>query len=332
MPARRLLAPCLVLAALNVAPAGAAPAGTAPHMAASDNDAWRPAAIAALRERADADSLASAAAIAFVADPKARLEPARSDVALELAARASVAAPDDPAIGWVQVRLCASTPGCDIRDAATAMRWLDPDNAAAWLPTLDAAEKDRDPVEIDRVIADMAQGVRFDFYWNRIVVMLFDALKAVSKSLPKGAVNTDAGRLADARAIGAGEILPPLAPLIEACRESTATSERREFCQKIAKNLQQGDTIVAQLAGLSIERHFLSADSKEYRALGERRRILEWRVASAENFDAPVLPWLKNAHARWHIARMRALRRDEDVLLAILREQGTPIDPPEMHP
>lgn len=327
MPALRPLARCLLLAALSAAPAAAAP-----RAAASDAQAWRPAAAAALRQRTDADSLASAAAIAFVADPKSHLDPARSDAALELAARAAAAAPDDAAVGWVRMRLCASTPGCDIRDAATAMRWLDPDNAAAWLPTLNAAEKDKDLVEIDRVIADMAQGVRFDFYWNRVVVMLFDALKAVSRNLPKGAVDSDAGRFESVRAIAAGEILPPLAPLIEACRESAAASERREFCQKIAKNLQQGDTIVAQLAGLSVERHFLPADSKEYRALGERRRVLEWRVAEAEKFDAPMLPWVKNAHARWRVARMHALRREEDVLLAILKEQGTPIDPPENHP
>jgi hypothetical protein len=327
VPARCLLAHCVILGALLIAPASAAP-----RPSTGEGESWRAAAIAALRQRSDGPSLASAAALAFAADPRARSEPARSEAALELAARASALAPDDPAIGWIQVRLCANTPGCDIRDTATAMRWLDPDNAAAWLPTLNAAEKDKDGVEIDRVIADMAQGVRFDFYWNRIVVMLFDALKAVSKSLPKGAIDSDAGRLASVRVIAAGEILPALSPLIEACRESAAGSERREFCQKIAKNLQQGDTILAQLAGLSIERHFLPADGREYRALGERRRVLEWRVASAEKFDAPVLPWLKNAHARWRVARMRALRRDEDVLLAILREIGAPIDPPEMHP
>ncbi len=327
MPARRLLAHCLTLAALIVAPAAAAPRGTS-----SESESWRAAASAALRQRGDAGSLASAAALSFVVDPRVRLDPPRSGAALELAARASALAPDDAAIGWIRVRLCAITPGCDIRDTATAMRWLDPDNAAAWLPTLTAAEKDKDSVEIDRVIADMAQGVRFDFYWNRIVVMLFDALKAVSKSLPKGTIDSDAGRLGSVRVIAAGEILPPLSPLIEACRESAPATERREFCQKIAKNLQQGDTILAQLAGLSIERHFLPADSKEYRALGERRRVLEWRVASAEKFDAPMLPWLKNAHARWRVARMRALRRDEDVLLAILKEAGAPIDPPEIHP
>jgi hypothetical protein len=90
--------------------------------------------------------------------------------ALELAARASACDPDDAAIGWIRLQLCASTPGCDIRDTATAMRWLDPDNAAVWLPTLAAAERTRIRSRSIASLQDMAQGVRFDFYWNRIVV------------------------------------------------------------------------------------------------------------------------------------------------------------------
>ncbi len=327
MPSRFLMAQCAVLGALVAWRADAAP-----RNALSDHEHWRAATIMALRERADADSLATAAALSYLVDPKARMEPARGDAVLELAARAGALAPDDASIAWIRVRLCASTPGCDIRVTATALRWLDPDNAAAWLPTLAAAVKDKDSVEIDRVLADMAQGTRFDFYWNRVVVLMFDSLEAVSKNLPKDAVDSDAGRLARVVGIAAGEIIPSFSPLTEACRESAAGTERREFCQKIAKNLQQGDTIVAQIAGLGIERHLSAADSKESRALGERRRVLEWRAAAAGKFDVPVLPWRKNAHARWRVARMRALRREEDVLLAILKEQGTPVDPPEIHP
>jgi glutathione S-transferase len=86
---------------------------------------------------------------------------------------------------------------------------------------------------------------------------------------------------------------------------------------------------LAQLAGLSIERR-LPADSKEC----PRTRRAPPRAGMARRLGreirrARVLPWLKNAHARWRVREMRALRREEDVLIAILREQGTPIDPPE---
>jgi hypothetical protein len=318
---RRLLWSVVLVAALS------GPRADAGGTASSEWDrgpSWQAAAIAALVQRGDAASLATAALLS--------LKHAAGDAAaaLELATRASEAAADDPAIGWIHVRVCASVPGCDLRDAATAVRWLDPDNAAAWLPTLAAAQRDKDGTEVDRVLADMAQGERFDFYWNRIVALMYDALKAVSRNLPKNALESDALRLDSVAGLAAGEVMPPLRPLMDACRESSLATERRESCLKIAKSMQQGDTIMTQIAGLELERRFVAPDGREFRTLAERRRTLEWRVANAEQFAAPVLPWLKNAHARWRIARMRSLPREDDVLIAILRAQGMPIDPPEV--
>ncbi len=286
--------------------------------------AWQTAAVAALTKRGDANSLATAAVLSL------RSGDGASPSALELAVRAGDAAANDAAIGWIHVRVCANTPGCDVRDAATAVRWLDPENAAAWLPTLAAAQRDRDGTEVDRVLADMAQGERFDFYWNRTLALMFDALKSVARTLPKHALDSDAARLDSVAEIAAAELVPPLAPLMDACRESPPGTERRESCLKIAKSMQRGDTIIAQIGGLNLEKRFVAPDGREFRTLSDRRRTLEWRVASVGPFEAPVLPWLKNAHARWRVARMRSLSREDDVLIAILREQGTPIDPPEV--
>jgi hypothetical protein len=96
--------------------------------------------------------------------------------------------------------------------------------------------------------------------------------------------------------------------------------------------MQRGDTVAAQMAGFSIERRLLAADGKETRAIAERRHVLEWRVAAAAKFDDPLLPWTKNAHARARLAHMRALPREEDVCIAILREHKMALDPPEVHP
>jgi hypothetical protein len=210
------------------------------------------------------------------------------------------------------------------------VRWLDPQNAAAWLPTLAAAQRDKDGTEVDRVLADMAQGERFDFYRNRIVALMYDALKSVARNVPDHALASDAARLDSVAELATAELLPSLKALMDACRESPPDTERRESCLKIAKSMQRGDTIMAQMGGLDLEKRFAAPDGKEFRTLAERRRTLEWRVASASPFEAPVLPWLRNAHARWRVARMRSLSREDDVLIAILREQGTPIDPPEV--
>lgn len=275
---------------------------------------WKISASIVLSARSDANSLATAALLS------------PTDGA-QLAWRASVLAPDSVPIAWVRLRLCAMTPGCDFRDAATAMRWIAADNPAAWLPTLGVAFKDSDTVEVERVLFDMSQGRHFDVYAMPVAVLMFDALTAAAKSLPKGYAASDDARLSLVISVAAAKLVPSFMTLEEVCRDSSPGTERRDACLKIAQRLQRSDTVHGELAGIIIEKHAVAADSKEAASLTERRRVLESLVSLAAKFDTPLLPWSKSAHARWHLERMRALPREQDVLLAILREQGTPSAP-----
>lgn len=313
----------LVAAHSAIALGSAAVQAANPKTESDKYQVWRNAAAQALIERADGDSLATAAALTFLGSTKS--------AALNLAVRASALAPQDAGIGWLHLQLCANTPACDIRDAATTMRWVDADNGAAWLPTLATAQKEKDAIEVDRILAGMAQGARFDLYWNRVVVLMFDALKGAGKELPEQVLKSDWTRLNAVMGIADGEIIPSFTPLVDACRESAAGTERRESCLKLSKTMQRGDTIVAQVVGLGIEKRLVTPDGKEARAIVERRHVLEWRVSTAAQFDTPLLPWLKNARARSRLAHMRAKSREEDVCIAILREHGMAIDPPEDH-
>jgi hypothetical protein len=298
--------------------------------AADRYPAWRAAAAQVLIGRGDANSLAAAAALSFVGPPqklKADSAAAKS-AAVELAARASELEPDNPSIAWLRLELCAATAGCDIREAATTMRWVDADNGAVWMATLAAAQKDRDTVEVDRVLQDMARGSRFDLYFNRTVVILFDALRQVAAGLPTGYVPSDLSRLSEAMAITGAEIVPPFGPLLAACRESS-TAERRENCLTLSKAMQHGDAVVTQMAGFTLERRLSGPDGKAARSIAERRRVLEWRIATASRSDVPLFPWSTNALARARIAQMRAAPREEDVDIAILRKRKLPLEPPE---
>ena len=96
--------------------------------------------------------------------------------------------------------------------------------------------------------------------------------------------------------------------------------------------MQRGDTVIAQMAGFSMERRLSPPDSKEARTAAEHRRVLEWRVSAARQFDEPMLPWLRSARARARIAQMRAIPREEDLDIAILRKHKMPLEPPEDHP
>jgi hypothetical protein len=330
--------PVAPVAAGAATPAAAAPGTHTPrphsHAAEAKYQIARADAAAILSTRADANSLAAAAALRYSGPGygektvSLNLKPS----ALELADRASELAPQDASIGWLHLQLCSGTPTCDIRDVATILRWVDADNGAAWLQTLASAQKDRDSMEVDRILADMARAARFDLYWNRIVVLMVDALEAARDQLPGAFAGSDSARLTTVNGIASSEIIPPFAALVEACRDSTAAAERRELCMKLSKTMQRGDTIVAQMVGFSIEKHLLAPDSREARAIAERRHVLEWRVAAAAKFDNPLLPWTKNARARARLAEMRAKLREEDVCIAILREHRMALDPPEVHP
>jgi hypothetical protein len=314
------------------APASAAARPVSPA-AADKNLVWRAAAAAALSTRADAASLATAAALRYAGSGSGKAGlPKSVPSALDLAARASELDPQNASISWLHLQLCSGTPACDIREVATAMRWVDADNGAAWLQTLTTAQKDGDTIEVDRILADMAQGARFDLYWNRIAVMMVDALDAVRDELPPANVASDSARLNTVSGIASSEIIPPFSALLEACREPGAAAERRDLCLKLSKTMQHGDTIVTQMIGFSIERHLFAPDSKEARLLAERKHLLEWRVAAAAKFDHPLLPWTKNARARARLVHMRYMRREEDVCIAILRQHRMALEPPEVYP
>jgi hypothetical protein len=287
-----------------------------------DRRAQRTQAAQALILHGDAGALATAAALSF--------KQATSPGALELAVSAAEAAPQDAAIGWLHLQLCVDSPPCDVRDAATVLRWVDADNGASWLPILAIAVRDKDTTEIDRVIDDMAAAPHFDLYWNRLVVLMTDTLARWHAQLPKGFAATDAAR-SDLVSGIVNELVPGFSPVLDACRAAANGTERREACLKLSRIMQRGDTVVAQIAGFGLERRLLPADSREVRALAEKRRLLEWRVATAAQFDAPVLPWLMNARAHARLDKMRVLPREEDVCVAILKDHKMALEPPEGH-
>ena len=320
---------CLLVLALVAAHGAAAVAAPLnPQNKSRGVLAWQSRAAAVLAARADANSLATAAALRFTSIHLTPEPLAAQPSALDLAARAAELAPQNAAIGWLRLRICADTPGCAIRETATIMRWVDADNAAVWLPTLTVAQRDRDVMETDRILGEMARASHFDFYVNEVVVMMFDALSAARGDFAGGAEVSIPVRFTTVSAIAAAELIPPFAPLADACRESLTAAERRDPCMKLAKIMQHSDSIAGQLEGFGIERRLLVPESRDARVLADRRHLLEWRIASAGKFDSPLLPWTKNARVRVRLALMRAMPREEDVAIAVLRKQKIPSEPP----
>jgi hypothetical protein len=329
-----LLAAMGVMLADFACPASDASAPGAP-VTAGQNQIFRSQAAKVLAGRADANSLVTAAALRFAgANGKPRFKSVSSEAqksAVELLTQAADLAPQSAAIAWLHLQICAETPGCSTPEVATVMRWIDADNSASWMPILATAQKDKDTVEIDRVLDDMAQAPRFDLYLNRLTVVMFDVLKTERHALPAQYAASDWARFTEVSGIATAQAIPSFTALIEVCRDIAAAPERREVCLKLAKTMQKGDTVATQMAGFGIERRLLPADSKEARAVMERRRLLEWRVTAAAQFDLPLMPWTKNTRSRARLDQMRLRSREEDVCIAILREHKTATEPAEEH-
>jgi hypothetical protein len=329
-----LHASTVLFVVLALSPAAAACASAAPSSANAGlkpdkYQVWRAAAVRALGSRSDANSLATAAALSFTNNYTA---PGFEPAALQLISRAVELAPQSAAIGWLHLQLCSETSGCDTRDLATVLRWVDPDNSAAWLAQLATARRDKDTVEVERVLADMARGSRFDLYYNQIMVLMFDALSAARREIPGSVAASDLATLTALSAVVSTEITPAFSPLIDACREPGAPAERREDCLKLAKIMQRGDTVIVQMAGFRIEKHFVAPDSREGRSLAERRHLLEWRASAAAKLDESILPWTQNARVRTRLTEMRLRPREEDVCIALLRGRKMTLEPTENRP
>ncbi len=318
--------PRVLVLALALLQAGTVLAGAAlrppPKIEVDPYPEWRAAAAEVLAARGDAGSLATAAALTYVGPPS-RPKPQvgkAAAAALGLAVKASELAPTNPAISWLRLLLCAHAPGCDIREAATTMRWVAPDNGAAWLPSLTLAQKDNDTVEVDRVLVGMAEGAKFELYGNRTTVMMFNALERARSVLPPKYLKTDSARLNEAMGIANAAVLPSFSPLINACRDTTPDPQRREACLTLSRTLQHADVVMAQLVGFAIEKRLGPSDPRELRSTAERRRTLEWRVELASRANVTV---------RSRLAKMRDMPREEDVCIAILRDLSKSLEPPQ---
>ena len=246
---------------------------------------------------------------------------------MDLTVRASRPAANDRTIGWIRLRVCETTPGCDVAEAATSVRWLDADNAAAWLSTLDHAQRDRDTNETERALSGMARGKQFHFYWNPAITLINDSLRAAALPAWPGESTTNYARLLGI--IGwAVTILPAnLHALSEACKESVDFAPRRDNCLKIAATMQHADTVIAQLTGYTLVHRLAAPESKESRSALERHRILEWRVAQSGKFDTAFLPWSRNRLAQRRFDLMRHFEREEDCINAILSKHHLALEP-----
>ena len=203
-----------------------------------------------------------------------------------------------------------------------------------WLPTLGSPSGRADTVEVENgILFDMSQGRRFDVYAMPVAVLMFDALNAVATSLPglSPAAMPAAGAVIS---VASARLVPSFTTYEEACRDRVARHGAAGSLPEDRRNACSTATPCnGELAGIAIEKRTLARPTRRKPCAGRAAPRAGVAGRAGRPFRYARCRGYRARHARWHLAEMRALPREQDVVLcAILREQGSPLGPPAAPP
>jgi hypothetical protein len=273
-------------------------------------------AVMMLQQRPDADSLAAAAMLSIFTQPK---PPA--DQALALLVRATAVAPERADLAWLNIRICREVPGCEPEPEMNRLHALDPSNGAPWVSAVAGANAADDEAARIAALSQLARAERVDVYWNTLIVHLTRAL-ADTHQVPLGQALSDVIGVVGARAI------PAYNATLSLCKGERLDDERvLKDCRRAASALQQGDILVTEIIGLAIAQRVWPADSAEWKAAAEQRRVSRYRMWIGSQYALHHL-WLGARWAREYLSLCEHNRREQDVVLAEIVTAGNSPDPP----
>jgi hypothetical protein len=274
------------------------------------------------KEGSSTRSASTTAPDALLADAMQRhnQDPAQ---ALALVAEAAAKAPSRPDILWLYAQLCAQAAGCQVEEAESRLRKIDPDNAAAWLGALARAQARRDVAAQNEILDAMSRGARFDIYWNSLVSKITRAIGPAP--VPATAMTEPLTTTMNA-VIGwlSGIALPRFAPVGDTCLKTTnpATIER---CRGVARALMRGDSMIAGGMGISIMERVAPPASEEAMSVITQRTRSAYQLETAGAIVSAQVE--QDKFTREMLELMSTLRREQDVYIAIIRWAGKPLEP-----
>jgi hypothetical protein len=263
------------------------------------------------------DALASAALLAPVAGET-------NAESLDLIARAVALAPERADLVWEQRMLCERSK-CESAAAIEArLKTIDPENGYAWLADLQRAQNGGSAADITKAIGRIGASARISVYWNRLEVMLFDALGGSDPAPRRNRLDRD---VAD-RAIYAIGILAalsmPMRPPGSACRaQDLEDPGRRTACAALVARMEQADTVLIQSYALSIQERWWAAGTAQRELLRAKRRKLDYEIAMSSKVHLRI-----NRDMAIRMQAARRFAREEDVNIAVLRAYHIAPDPP----
>jgi hypothetical protein len=264
--------------------------------------------IAALVQRTDADSLAAAGLMS--ADNHAHQS-------LPLLTRAVDAAPDRPDLVWLQSLRCAQVPSCDPLPMEHRLRELDPINGAGWWEAIARAGAAHDTEGIDTALTAISRSERVDIYWTTLIAHLSRAAANTKKLSIEEAEVTIIGYLA-------AQAIPAYQYVSTSCKgERLQQPGVAEVCRGVAKALQNGDTYLTAMIGVSIAKRVWPEDSPEWKAAAEQRRVYDYRSKLYQKLEQRAL-----THPDEYLTLCEQNRRESDLFAAQLTAAGYDPNPP----
>ena len=199
------------------------------------------------------------------------------------------------------------------------MKGLDPDNGLVWLGDLKRAQAAGSETAITEAINRMGSAPRMTEYENQLEVMLVDALAVAvpSQSLAKRGV--------EAIGMAAWLSMSNLQLITRACRlDQFDQPGRHPACEAIAARMEQSSRMFPKRISLSMQEHWLPADSPQRDVLMAKRRQLDYIMV--ESLD---LGWRRmNRDLAIRIEAARRGEREEDADLEIIKSNGLQPEPP----
>ena len=183
-----------------------------------------------------------------------------------LAARAAAAAPDDVLIQSMTLAALDASSGADTSVAAQNLQVLEPDNAAAWMNSLNTAFANKDATGVDVALEHMAAGNRFDLHYAAIASAVAEVYLRYPLAEQYRAQAQDQGwpgsdediALAMGSVSAAGFALPAFQNLVLACSIDPQTGKnvwRGPDCAHVGRLLaMHSNTLISKKTGFALLR------------------------------------------------------------------------------
>jgi hypothetical protein len=263
--------------------------------------------IAVLAQMTDADSLAAAGLMTGKGSAES----------LSLLARAAAASPDRADLVWLQVARCAQLPSRDPVPLEQRLRELDPTNGVSWWSALARTGAAHDSEGLNAALVAISHSERLDIYWTTLIAHLSRAVAQTKKMSLEESEVTVIGYLAALP-------IPPYQFVSTSCKGDRLQEPGvTEICRGVAAALQKGDTYITEMIGVAIAKRVWPADSPEWKAAAEDRRVYEYRSKLFVKLSYRLM-----RHPDEYITLCEQNRREADLFAAQLTAAGFSPDPP----